>query len=471
MEILSNIAPARVFYYFEKICSIPHGSGNTKQISEFCANVAKKLKLNYRTDEFNNVIIKKKASAGYENHPPVILQGHLDMVCEKDNSCDLDLTKDGLTLCVEDDVIFAKGTTLGGDDGIAVAMALAILEDNSLCHPPLEVIFTTDEETGMYGAEGIDTSDIFSKTLINIDSEEEGVLTVGCAGGARTEILIPLSTEKSDKKQYLITVEGLRGGHSGIDINKGRYNANILIGKLLEHLPSDIRIAGIRGGSKDNVIPPLSECIIASDTDPTENVNHFINLYKTKSEPDLSITVKETYSDNSVFDKESTKRIISFLCNVKNGVVCMNKELKDLVQTSLNLGILYSDSNSLHASFAVRSSLNEQREQLISDLEYFAKSLGGGASSYGRYPAWEYKKDSYLQSTMKDKFKQLFGKEPRIEVIHAGLECGLFCDKIKNLDAVSIGPDITDIHTTNEKLHITSTQRTYKYLIEVLKEL
>ena len=429
MEILSNIAPARVFYYFEKICSIPHGSGNTKQISEFCANV--------------------------ENHPPVILQGHLDMVCEKDNSCDLDLTKDGLTLCVEDDVIFAKGTTLGGDDGIAVAMALAILEDNSLCHPPLEVIFTTDEETGMYGAEGIDTSDIFSKTLINIDSEEEGGLTVGCAGGARTEILIPLSTEKSDKKQYLITVEGLRGGHSGIDINKGRYNANILIGKLLEHLPSDIRIAGIR----------------ASDTDPTENVNHFINLYKTKSEPDLSITVKETYSDNSVFDKESTKRIISFLCNVKNGVVCMNKELKDLVQTSLNLGILYSDSNSLHASFAVRSSLNEQREQLISDLEYFAKSLGGGASSYGRYPAWEYKKDSYLQSTMKDKFKQLFGKEPRIEVIHAGLECGLFCDKIKNLDAVSIGPDITDIHTTNEKLHITSTQRTYKYLIEVLKEL
>ena len=229
MEILSNIAPARVFYYFEKICSIPHGSGNTKQISEFCANVAKKLKLNYRTDEFNNVIIKKKASAGYENHPPVILQGHLDMVCEKDNSCDLDLTKDGLTLCVEDDVIFAKGTTLGGDDGIAVAMALAILEDNSLCHPPLEVIFTTDEETGMYGAEGIDTSDIFSKTLINIDSEEEGVLTVGCAGGARTEILIPLSTEKSDKKQYLITVEGLRGGHSGIDIYKGRYNANILI--------------------------------------------------------------------------------------------------------------------------------------------------------------------------------------------------------------------------------------------------
>ena len=460
----------RFFEIFDELCSIPHGSGNTKAISDYCAEFANNNGLFVFQDELNNVVIKKPATKGYESHEPIILQGHLDMVCEKESTCKIDFEKDGLEIYIDGDYITANGTTLGGDDGIAVAMVLSILEDKNLSHPEIEAVFTTDEETGMYGADGLDTNLLNGKMLINIDSENEGVFTVSCAGGARTQINLPLITQENDQTSYEIAIDGLMGGHSGVEIDKGRINASILLGEILDSFTFNFLISEISGGLKDNAIPRSASCVICSNVNPKEAINSFLNSFDFGKENRPQVTVKEISCKKS-FSKESSLLIVYFLNNVPNGIQKMSSDINGLVQTSLNLGILNTTESGLEASFAVRSSVNNERNELIDTLKDFADGLGGTVSSHGFYPAWEYKKDSKLRRVMCDTYKTLYNTEAAVEAIHAGLECGLFGEKIKGLDAVSIGPNMCDIHTPDEKLSISSSVRVYEFLCEVLKNL
>ena len=469
MQVLADLQPARVFHHFEALCAIPHGSGNTKAISDHCAAFAVSHGLAYEQDEWNNIIIRKPASAGMENRPTVILQGHLDMVCEKDADVTLDFTKDGLLLAHDEQYVFARGTTLGGDDGIAVAMALAVLEDDSIPHPALEALFTTDEETGMFGAEGLDVRKLKGRTLVNIDSEAEGILTVSCAGGARAELSMELKSQPLDDTCIRITLGGLSGGHSGTEINKGLQNANIMLARFLKTLPP-CRLVSIAGGSKDNAIPREASAVIAGTID-LEAAERFIDENRVETDRGLFINISPVEKVEKAFSTVDSARVIGLLNAVPNGVQAMCRDLPELVETSLNLGILTSSETDIKASFAVRSSVNQAKTALLEKLKETAFAFGGRYEDYGHYPAWEYRKDSPLRDVMVNTFEKLYGHAPTVEAIHAGLECGIFSDRIKGLDAVSIGPDILDIHTSREKLDIASVGRTYSYLLEILKNL
>ena len=345
MNILQNIEPKSVMSFFEDICAIPHGSGNTKQISEYCLAKAREMGLEEVADGMNNVIIKKPASAGYENRPAVILQAHLDMVCEKKHDCKIDFEKDGLEIAVEGDFITANGTTLGGDDGIGVAMILAVLKDKNLAHPPIEALFTTDEETGMFGVAALDGSKLFGRKLINIDSEVEGVLTVSCAGGARAEIRLPAEKSVPTSPCYELIIDGLKGGHSGVEIHKGRHNSNMLMAELLKELKHPYNIIDIEGGSKDNAIPARTVCTVSTSEDIKAIATEFKNKKLTDEEPELEIGVFERPYAVSGFSFEASAKITEFLLSLPNGVQKMSEDIKGLVQTSLNLGILKTEKS------------------------------------------------------------------------------------------------------------------------------
>ena len=468
--ILKGLSPERVFDFFEAISAVPRGSGNTKAISDFCLDFARERGLDAFGDEWNNVLIKKPASPGYEEHPAVILQGHLDMVCEKDPGSAHDFLKDGLSLRVEGDWISADGTTLGGDDGIAVAMGLAILDDDSLPHPPLEVLFTSDEETGMYGAAGLDPSRITGRTLLNLDSEAEGILTVSCAGGARCELSLPLFRLPLREEAKKITVTGLAGGHSGTEINKGRLNANKLLGDFLVSLPS-FRLVSAAGGLKDNAIPRSSSAVIACGTDLPALAREFRDKNRVETDPGLQILVEDAPGASFAFTEKESRKAALFLSSLPNGVQAMSREIEGLVETSLNFGILSSDERGITASFSVRSSVNRSKAVLLDVLSSYADDFGGSSSTRGHYPAWEYREDSRLRRVMEEIYEEQTGKKPVVEAIHAGLECGLFADKLPGLDAVSIGPDMADIHTSRERLSVSSVKRTWDYVLAILKAL
>lgn len=471
--VLDGLKPERVFYYFERLCGIPHGSGNCKAISEYCISVAEQLGLEYITDEHHNVIIKKEASNGYESSKSVILQGHLDMVCEKENDCNIDFLTDGLELKVSGDLVSANGTTLGADNGIAVAMVLAILEDNSLEHPAIEALFTTDEETGMFGAIGLNPANLQGRALINIDSENEGVFTVGCAGGARAEIGLNLGKEAVSGKFYKIRISGLIGGHSGAEIDKGRLNANIVLGNFLNSLTFDFNIISIDGGLKDNAIPRESECIICynGDLNLSEIATAYADEIRVETDNKLSITVMQTTASVDGFSIADSNTIVKLLCDVPNGIQAMSEDIEGLVETSLNLGILKTTDCGVHISFAVRSAKNICKEELLKKLKAIAENHGGEYADYGHYPAWEYRKDSPLIDKMVSVYKAMYSKDPVVETIHAGLECGILSDKLQNLDAVSIGPDMWDIHTPRERISVSSVERLYEFLIKLLSSM
>ena len=468
MSKLTHLQPERVFHYFEEICGIPHGSGDTARISDYCVAFAKAQGLAYHQDALGNVIIKKPATAGYEDHPTVILQGHIDMVCEKAPDCTIDFTTDGLDVDTDGEVVFAHGTTLGGDNGIAVAMAFAVLESTDLSHPPLEVLLTVDEETGMYGAEGLDASLLEGKMLINIDSEAEGALIVGCAGGARAELTLPLTYTHSSATAYHVTVSGLQGGHSGIEIDKGRLNANVVMAQFLQSI--DCRLVSIDGGLKDNAIPVECSAHITTDADVYAAAEAFVATHRVDTDPNLTIMVDAALAEREM-DAATTANVLELLTTVPNGIRSMSADIEGLVQTSLNLGILTTDDSTLCASFAVRSSVRAEKDALLAKLESQITAMGGGFDSYGHYPAWEYRKDSRLRDTMCAVWERTAGAHPVIVAIHAGLECGLFCEKIEDLDVVSMGPDMWDVHTCRERLSVASTARVYTYLCDVLKEL
>ena len=476
---LAGLEPASVFAYFEKICSIPHGSGNTKAISDYLVSFAKEHGLRYRQDGLNNVILFQKGTCGMEDHDPVIIQGHMDMVCEKNEDCVINMETDGLDVTHDGEYVFAKGTTLGGDDGIAVAFALALLADKTIAHPPLEVVITVDEETGMEGATGIDLSNLKGRTLINIDSEEEGVFTVSCAGGARSTISLPVTRRAVYGPCVRLTVEGLQGGHSGVEIHKKRANANKVMGDFLLRIKKlmPLCLTKLTGGSKDNAIPRSCSVTLVAMGSHIERINQVAEelekeIREVYDEPEVKI-----YGDDvdafggNALPTDVTDKVIGLLAMCPNGVQSWSQDIDGLVQTSLNLGIAKLEKDELRLTFAVRSSVNQEKRELLDRLASMADKYGAQYSEMGDYPAWEYRKDSRLRDTMVRVYRDMFNKEPEVVAIHAGLECGILSDKLPGLDCVSIGPEMHDIHTSRERLGIASTERTWKFLQEVLKNL
>ena len=476
---LAGLEPKAVFSYFEDICAIPHGSGNTKMISDYLVEFAKKHGLRWQQDALNNVLIFQDGTCGMEDHAPVILQGHMDMVCEKDEDCPIDMDHQGLEIAHDDTYVFAKGTTLGGDDGIALAYALALLADPTIPHPPLEVIFTVDEETGMEGATGVDLSDLKGRTLVNIDSEEEGIFTVSCAGGARGTITLPISRRAVYGPCVKLTVEGLQGGHSGVEIHKNRANANKVMGELLSRIQNlmPLCLTKLIGGSKDNAIPRSCSVTLVAMGSHIERINDVCSQLEEEirtqfDEPDVKIFGDDVDAfGGNALSTEDTGKVIGLLCSAPNGIQAWSEDIPGLVQTSLNLGVAKLEKEELRLTFAVRSSVNQEKKELLGKLEALAKLYEGGYSQMGDYPAWEYRKDSRLRDTMVEVYRSMFGKEPEVVAIHAGLECGILSDKLPGLDCVSIGPDMKDIHTSRERLDIGSTGRTWAFLLEVLKSL
>jgi len=479
MTVLSHLEPNKVFSFFESICSIPHGSGNTAMISNFCANFAKERGLEYHQDQLGNVIILAPGTPGYENAQPVILQGHMDMVCVKTDDCPLDLTRDGLEVAVEGDHVYAKGTSLGGDDGIAVAMIMALLDSPQLPHPPIEALITVDEETGMFGAAGIDVSPMKGTKLINIDSEEEGIFTVSCAGGLRAKCSLPVHWEEVTSPACCIMVDGLLGGHSGVEIHKGRGNASILMGRVLRAVAeqADIRLVSLSGGTADNVIARQCQAVLAVSADRfdairnvAEEVSAVLAQEFAPSDPGVLVTFQPLPEDKRMaVTMEDTARMLALFAQLLQGVQSMSQDIPGLVQTSLNLGRanLYREGLELH--FALRSSVAGEKQALYQHLSGILTSMGGSISADGNYPAWEYRKDSPLRDLMVEVYTDQYGCPPKIDAIHAGLECGLLCDKRPELDCVSIGPNMSGIHSTEEKLSISSTLRVWNFLLEVLK--
>ncbi|MDO5548468.1 MAG: aminoacyl-histidine dipeptidase [Eubacteriales bacterium] len=481
MAVLAGLEPASVFQYFEDICSIPHGSGNTKPISDYCVAFAKKHGLRYIQDDSNNVILFKDGTAGYEQSAPVMLQGHLDMVCEKTADCTIDFEKDGLKLQVEDGVISADGTTLGGDDGIAVAYALAILASDDIPHPPLEVVLTVDEEVGMLGAAALDCSPLQARTMLNMDSEDEGYLLVSCAGGVRSVCRLPIAREASSGVKVELKVSGLTGGHSGVEIDKERANANVLIGRALYELNKIVPYAllGVNGGLKDNAIPRESTAELLVSAEKAAEITAFAEMFdgvfaNEYRMPDPELKLEAMIGgpvSAQAMTEESRRRTVSALMQLPRGIQRMSVDIPGLVQTSLNLGILTTEEECVEMSFAVRSSLSTEKEELVSRLEDLMALLGGTVTNDGDYPAWEYKRDSKLRDLMVSVFEEMYGRKPVVQALHAGVECGLFSGALPGLDCVSFGPDMQDIHTTSESMSIASVQRTWNYTLEVLKRL
>ncbi len=465
--VLSHLEPGNVFRFFEELSRIPRESGHTDAVSAWVEDFARARGLRCRRDELGNVVIWKDASPGYEGHPAVILQGHTDMVCVQAPGTDHDFEKDPLTLVLDGDWLRAENTTLGGDDGAAVAMMLALLDDDAIPHPPIEAVFTVDEEIGLLGAAGLDCSDLEGRMLINLDSEDEGVLTVGCAGGARCDLTLSLPMRPASGKLCTLELTGLPGGHSGAEIHKNIPNANRVLAQCLQALP-DARLVSLYGGEQDNAIPDRARAVFVLPEDQTENAPE--KFHELTSGAACSFTWAG-HAPADALSPEDTRRAVSLILSAPNGVQAMEPDLPGQVRTSLNLGILRLEEGKLRLTWSVRSSAGAEKEKLIGALKALADGCGGTFSRRGDYPAWEYRPASRLRDVMVRVCRERTGKEPVVETIHAGLECGLLAQKLPGLDAVSIGPDMRDIHSPRERLSIPSVRRTWEYLLAVLAQL
>lgn len=478
MKYLENCQPKEVFRYFEEICGIPHESGNTDKIAAYLVSFAEKHGLDHFMDDFNNVIIRKPASPGYESAAPVILQGHSDMVCQKRDDVRIDFANDPIVPIVDGDLVRTDGTTLGGDNGIALAMTMAILADDTLAHPPIEAVFTTDEETGMDGAHGLDMRQLNGRRLLNLDSEEEGVIMCGCSGGTKIHGTLEVRREKVKAVPVTISIKGLLGGHSGMEIDKGRANANNIMGRILYRVVNDVeaRIFELEGGNKETAITLAAKAVVAVADYQVNVVEDIVsNLreglygeYKA-NEPDMCITVesgKETYI-NAVCIYDS-KRIADVLHATPYGVQQMSQDLEGLVQTSTNPGIVKLESSSCSFSSCIRSSVESQLRAIFDKIEAIIKLADGTVVEEGTYPGWKYNPDSKLKDIVNTVWTEMTGEPAKVAAIHAGLECGIFKSKCPELDCVSIGPNLADVHTPHESLSISSTERAFELVKKIL---
>lgn len=481
MSGISHLEPKAVFTFFEKLCSIPHGSYNIDKISDYLKNFAEERGLRVIQDEAKNIIIFKDATPGYENEEPVILQGHMDMVAVKKPDCDIDLEKDGLRVTCDDKYVFAEGTSLGGDDGIAVAYCLAILDSKDIPHPALEVVITVNEEVGMDGAKALDCSPLKGKRMINVDSETEDAFCVSCAGGARIDCRIPVIWSHNEGVAYEVKVAGLVGGHSGEEINKEHGNSNVLMGRLLYELVSkcDMALCKLEGGLADNAIPRETDALVLVNAADCarfeETVKEFDKEIRNElgdRDPGVKVTCEKT-TDSHINERsvgrESLRKALSYMIIMPNGVISFSREFAGLPETSLNMGILKLE-DCLCPEFSVRSSVASAKNALLTRLSAITEASGGSVTIRGEYPGWQYRKESPLRDKMVRIYKEVFGKEVKVEVIHAGLECGVISSKINDFDCVSIGPNMLNIHTTEEHLDIESAARMWQFLLEVLKQ-
>ena len=481
MRVLEGKKPEKVFEFFEDIAGIPHGSGNVEQISNYLVDFAKKRELKYRQDDSLNVIIWKDGTEGYEDSDTVIIQGHMDMVAVKTADSNKDMEKEGLDLEVNGDYLSAKNTSLGGDDGIAVAYALAVLDSDDVAHPPIEAIFTVDEEIGLLGAVALDTSDIKGKLMLNLDSEDEGIFTVSCAGGGTATCNLPLHKEPINAQIIELRLYDFAGGHSGMEIIKGGANANCIMGRILLNVFQNVgmRLVSINGGEKDNVIAKVSEAAIAVNKEAVEKAKEIIENTFNEVKDEYKITDPDAKLQTNVIEEQfmdvmsgaTTLATIISLVNMPNGIQRMNNEIEGMVQTSLNLGILRTTETNVALSYSVRSSVESEKQFLIEKLRSLTEIFGGTLEMSGEYPGWEYKDDSKIREVSVKAYEELYKEEPVVEAIHAGLECGLFADKIEGLDAISFGPTMKNVHTTDEMLSISSTERTWNLITKILEML
>lgn len=497
--MLEKYQPQKVFHYFEQICRIPHPSYHCEAISNYLMDFAKAHGLEAYQDQFYNVIIIKEASAGKEELEPIMIQGHMDMVTVKDDGIRIDMQKEGLKLAIDGDYIYAKGTSLGGDDGIAIAYGLALLDDETLSLPRIELVVTTEEEVGMEGATGIDLSVCRANRMLNLDSEDEGEFVVACAGGMRVHAdmeageKLPLT---ENELLYCIEVGGLAGGHSGTEIIRHSANACKVIGSVLHGLwamDCPFMMMDLEGGTKDNAIPIYAKALIAVSKERKDQIKANIDKLQedfrkqygatdpdgyvkcSEVEPadrnDMQSCLQNTKKEILLFSKERTRQIIDFLCEVPNGVQSMCTEMPELPQTSLNLGIMKGEADGIHFDFSLRSSVSAEKKELCDKVCEIIDKYEGTYELGGDYPAWEYKADSSLREHLVRVYEKQYGKLPEVLSIHAGLECGILASKKPGLDCVSVGPDILDIHTTRERLSISSVQRVWKFLVEALETL
>lgn len=481
MGVLEGLKPEIVFHFFEEISRIPHGSGNIGQISDYLKHFAEKRGLFCVQDAVGNIVIVREAAPAYEDEAPYILQAHMDMVAVTAPGCQIDMKREPLRLKVGDGKVYAEGTSLGGDDGIGVAYCLALLDAKDLSMPRLEVVLTVNEETGMEGAMALDLSMLRGKRMINLDQEEEGIFTTSCAGGARVEVDIPLVKENAAPGMVQLTVGtgGLQGGHSGTEIHKGRGNANWLLGSILcgLSLRYDVRLLYMRGGLADNAIPREAEAEILIQEADREEVLSYLETEEKKireslQETDPGFALNKLCHNGIVPDfcymRESTANALACICKLPNGVVNMSRDVEGLVETSLNLGVLSLQEESLHLQYAVRSSIDRDKEELCRHMRQIAEGLQASVEIKNSYPGWAYRKDSPLREKMVRIYEERYGKKPVLEAIHAGLECGILAGKIQDLDCVSIGPDLENVHTAEERMCIDSVRRVWDYLLEVL---
>ena len=481
MSDYNMLEPKDVFQYFKEISDIPRGSGNTAAISEYLCRFAQEKGLPYEHDEIGNVMIRKAASAGYEAHEPVLLQGHVDMVCVKTEDSDHDFEKDPIALIAENDWLHADRTTLGGDDGIAVAYMLALLADDSIPHPALETLFTVDEETGMYGAKALDPAWIKARKMINLDSEEEGIITTGCAGGVDVEAKLPVKRHGLKGLPVRILISGLHGGHSGSSIQQPVASANKLMGRVLKALYDELPVSlvDIYGGEKRNAIAVSSEAILLADEEDIQAIadlagemeDIFRREYRgADDEITITCTCEEEMLVNAM-DDDSARKIIDFLILVPHGVEKMNASIEGAVETSTNLGVIESEEDFFVGCSLTRSSVGSAKKMLADRIVTLTELLGGEAEVSGDYPAWEFKADSDLLTLVKETEKDITGIEPVVAITHGGLECGLISDSLPDMQIVSIGPEMKDIHTSNEMLSIPSVGKTWEILKEILRRM
>jgi len=483
IDVNVKVSTKPVFRYFEEISKIPRCSGNEKAISDYLVVFAKSKNLEVEQDDARNILIKKPATPGYEKAPTVILQGHMDMVCDKKKSVKHDFKKEPIKLRVKGDMLYAKDTTLGADDGIAIAYALALLDSNDIPHPPLKVLITTEEEVGLRGAAALDPKYLEGDMLINMDCEEEGILFSSCAGGIRVRHFIPAEWENPGKNciSYLISIKGLKGGHSGIEIDKGRGNSNKLMGRFLDDLLQEVEyfISEINGGSKMNAIPQEADTTVlinpCNESKLLSKVDEWNSIFKNElkvSDPGVTLSAKRL--DNTalkVLSGDTMKKVIALLVIIPNGVQTMSKDIGGLVESSTNLGVVTTSDVGILLESAIRSNVKSLKYNILNQTRMIANVLDIGFEVDSDYPEWEYEPDSELREIFKKVYRSIYNSEVKVTSVHAGLECGLFKGKNKNLDMVAFGPNMYDVHTPNEHISISSIERTWEYLLAVLGEI
>lgn len=480
MGILSNLEPKSVMYYFEELSKIPRASKSEKEISDHLVAFAKEKGFEVIQDSHLNVIIKKPATPGYENVPTLILQGHMDMVCEKNQDVQHDFAKEGIKLQVVGDLIKGTGTTLGADNGIAVAFALALLTSD-LPHPALEVLITSDEEMGMTGALNLDGSHLKGKLMLNLDTEEEGQIYVSCAGGARTDLELPVSWTKLEKevKAIQIQVRGLQGGHSGADIHLQKGNSNKILGRVLNELRKSekFNIVEIFGGAKDNAIPREADATLCFENLNLEKVKSvadkmtkiFQEEYRV-SDPNVRIDIKECTA-SKFMTNESTEKVINTLVLHPNGINTWSMDIHGLVESSTNVGVIIQNEASVTFRSAVRGSIESRKLEIIEEIRALAIIVGAKCVDNSHYPAWQYNPESKLREAFCEIYEKEFGHKIELKAIHAGLECGVLSEKIPGVDIISFGPNIRGAHTPEENVSISSIQNVWKFFVKGVESL